>query len=71
MCIWAWTLPAALVVSLYLSPAAGHQVRVLEGVAAAQEVLRDRVPEVTARPPRDNLATRNETRDPRIIIPRL
>ena len=42
-------------------PAAGHQVSVLQSVASAQEVLRDRVSEVTARPPRDNLATRHET----------
>ena len=35
--------------------AAAHQVPVLEGMAAAEEVLRDRVPEATARPPRDDL----------------
>ena len=36
-------------------PAAAHQVCVPQGVAPAQEVLRDRVPEATARPPRDDL----------------
>ena len=38
-------------------PAAADQVRVPQGVAPAQEVLGDRVPEVTAGPPGDNLVT--------------
>ena len=38
-------------------PAAAHQVCVPQGVAPAQEVLRDRVPEVTAGSPGDNLMT--------------
>ena len=38
-------------------PAAADQVGVPQGVAPAQEVLGDRVPEVTAGPPGDNLVT--------------
>ena len=36
-------------------PPVEDELGVLELVAAAEEVLRDRVPEATARPPRDDL----------------